>query len=199
MADPIILASGSKIRLKILQDAGLSVVAEPASVDEDSVKAAFKAEGGSAMDAAIALAELKARRISLRRPGALVIGADQMLECGDVWFDKPVDQINLKAQLLALRGKTHRLISACVAMRNGERLWHAAPHADVTIRPFTYDFLEWYVEAGGPALLNSVGGYQIEGVGAQLFSKVSGDWFTVMGLPLYPLLDFLRQQKLLIA
>ncbi len=199
MADPIILASGSKIRLKILQDAGVSVIAEPASVDEESVKASFRADGATALDATIALAELKAKRISLRHPAALILGADQMLECGGVWFDKPIDQDNLKAQLLTLRGKTHRLISACVAMRGGERLWHAAPHADVTIRPFTAEFLDWYVAAGGPALLSSVGGYQIEGLGAQLFSKVTGDWFTVMGLPLYPLLDFLRQQKILVA
>ena len=199
MANPVILASGSRIRLKILQDAGVSVIAETAAVDEDSVKMAMKAEGATATDAAIALAELKARRVSLRRPGALVLGADQMLECGDVWFDKPLDEANLRAQLMALRGRTHRLISACVAMRDGERLWHAAPHADVTIRPFSDQFLTWYVATGGEALLSSVGGYQIEGVGAQLFAKVTGDWFTVMGLPLYPLLDFLRLQRVLIA
>jgi septum formation protein len=199
VADPLILASGSKIRLKILQDAGVPVVAETAAVDEESVKTAMKAEGASATDTAIALAELKARRVSLRRPGALVLGADQMLECGGVWFDKPVDEANLRAQLTTLRGKKHRLISACVAMRDGERLWHAAPHADVTLRPFSEAFLDWYVGAGGEALLNSVGGYQIEGVGAQLFAKVTGDWFTVMGLPLYPLLDFLRLQGVLTA
>jgi septum formation protein len=198
VADPVILASGSKIRLKILQDAGVSVVVETA-VDEDSVKTSMKAEGASAMDTAIALAELKARRVSLRRPGALVLGADQMLECGGVWLDKPVDEANLRAQLTTLRGRTHRLISACVAMRDGERLWHAAPHADVTLRPFSEAFLDWYVAAGGQALLSSVGGYQIEGVGAQLFAKVTGDWFTVMGLPLYPLLDFLRLQGVLTA
>ncbi len=199
MADPIILASGSKTRLKILLDAGVSVIADPAAVDEDAVKASFKAEGAPVMDAAIALAELKARRVSARHPGSLVIGADQMLDCGGVWFDKPIDEANLRAQLMTLRGKTHRLISACVAMRDGRRLWHAAPHADVTVRPFSDEFLDWYVATGGSALLASVGGYQIEGIGAQLFSKVSGDWFTVMGLPLYPLMDFLRQQRVLVA
>ncbi len=199
MVDPIILASGSKIRLKILTDAGIRVIADPAAVDEDEVKASFQADGAPVMDAAIALAELKARRVSQRHPGLLVIGADQMLECDGAWFDKPKDEPGLRRQLMALRGKTHRLISACVAMRDGQRLWHAAPHADVTVRAFTPQFLDWYVATGGSDLFSSVGGYQIEGIGAQLFSRVQGDWFTVMGLPLYPLLDFLRQQRVLVA
>ena len=194
MSQPIILASGSKTRLALLQQAGLSVETIVASVDEQEMKASFQAEQAPAEACAEALAELKAMRVSQRHPGALVIGADQMLDCNGVWFDKPADTAHARAHLQALRGKTHRLVTAAVVALNGSRLWHTIDSAQLTMRPFSDGFLDAYLRQVGPGVLSSVGVYHLEGLGAQLFSRVEGDFFTILGLPLLPLLGFLRDR-----
>lgn len=194
----VVLASGSRTRAAMLEQAGVSVTCHPAAVDEDEVKRSFRAEGFPVEAVAEALAELKATRVAARYPGALVIGADQMLECEGDWFDKPVDRGAAREQLLRLRGRTHRLVSCAVVVRDGERLWHQVQSARLTVRPFTDAFLDDYLDRAGDRVLTSVGAYQIEGLGAQLFSRVEGDWFTILGLPLLPLLGFLRVHGVLV-
>lgn len=193
----LILASASPVRLSMLRAAGVGARSDPAGVDEDEVKASLRGAGATTASAAEALAELKAQKVSRRHPGGLVLGADQMLECEGNWLDKPGDIRAARAQLLTLRGRTHRLASSAVAVRDGARLWHHAEEATLTMRPFTDTFLEAYLAAGGPGILQSVGAYQLEGAGAQLFARIRGDYFAILGLPLLPLLDFLRAQGLL--
>lgn len=195
----LVLASASITRADMLRRAGLACVVDPAHVDEDEVKRALRASGASAGDLAEALAELKARKISSRHAGAWVIGADQVLDCQGKWFDKPVDRAAARAQLLDLRGKTHELISAVCVLRDGARLWHHIGRARLTVRLFTDGFLDDYLDQAGSAVLQSVGAYQLEGIGAQLFSRVEGDYFTILGLPLLPLLDFLRNHAVVKA
>lgn len=191
MAD-LILASGSRTRQKMLADAGVPFAVDVPRVDEDGVKAALRAEGAPPGDVAEALAELKATRVSPRHPGALVVGCDQMLACEGLWYDKPVDRAAAREQLLALRGRTHELISCVLVVRDGQRLWHHIDRAKLTIRPFSDTFLDEYLDRAGEAVTQSVGGYQLEGLGAQVFSRVQGDYFTILGMPLLPLLDFIR-------
>lgn len=189
---PLILASASPTRAKLLAAAGVRIVQEGAAVDEAQVKAALRGEGASAVQAAEALAELKALKVARHHPGALVIGCDQMLECEGRWFDKPGSRAAAREQLLALSGRSHKLVTAAVVVRDGQRLWHHVATATMTMRPFGENFVEIYLDAAGDAVHSSVGAYQLEGLGAQLFSRVSGDYFGILGLPLLPLLDFLR-------
>lgn len=192
MTPTLVLASGSRTRALMLEKAGLRPILDKPLVDEEEVKLAGKAEGVGADAVAEALAELKAQRVTRRHPGALVVGADQMLECEGVWFDKPSDRAAARAQLLALRGKTHQLVSCAVIVRDGERLWHKVDRARLTMRNFSENFLDGYLDAVGDEVLHSVGAYQLEGLGAQLFQRVEGDFFAILGLPLLPLLGFLR-------
>ncbi|PWC74631.1 nucleoside triphosphate pyrophosphatase [Azospirillum sp. TSH64] len=191
-APKLVLASGSRTRAAMLEQAGVPAILDEPLVDEDEVKAAGRAEGVPADAVAEALAELKAQRIARRHPGALVVGADQMLECEGRWFDKPADRAAARAQLLDLRGKTHRLVSCAVVVRDGERMWHKTDSARLTMRNFSEAFLDDYLDRVGDDVLHSVGAYQLEGLGAQLFHRVEGDFFTILGLPLLPLLGFLR-------
>lgn len=193
----LVLASGSRVRLTLLKEAGVAATADPAAIDEDEVKAAFRADGAGAEDVAEALAEMKARLVSRRHPGRLVIGCDQMLDCNGVWFDKPPDIDHARGQLVALRGRSHRLVSSAVAVRDSERLWHHTDRATLAMRSFSDGFLDSYLARIGGAALTSVGGYQLEGLGAQLFSRIDGDYFTILGMPLLPILDYLRVQGLL--
>lgn len=193
----IILASGSATRRTMLENAGVPFVVETAPVDEAAVKQAMRAETDNPARVAEVLAELKAARVSARHPGAIVIGADQMLECERHWFDKPADRDEARAQLLALRDKSHRLVSSVVAVRDGQRLWHHTDAARLDMRRFSDAFLDDYLDRAGAAVLSSVGAYQLEGLGAQLFRAVEGDHFTILGLPLLPLLDFLRENGVL--
>lgn len=178
----------------MLANAGVHIVQDAAQVDEDEIKRSCRAAGLKVDEVAEALAETKAQRVSGRHRGALVIGADQMLELEDLWLDKPEGADGARRQLQMLRGKTHRLISCAVVVRDGDRLWHHTDMAQLTVRPFSDAFLDRYLTLVGDGVLTSVGGYQLEGLGAQLFTRVQGDFFTVLGLPLLPLLDFLRMQ-----
>ena len=193
----IVLASASSARLAMLRQAGVPVDADPAAVDEAAVKESLRADGAGPDEVAVLLAEMKATQISRRHPASLVIGADQMLDCNGVWFDKPPDRDHARAQLVSLRGREHTLITAAVGVRDGARLWHHTDRARLTMRPFSDDFLERYLDTAGDAVLQSVGAYQLEGPGAQLFARIEGDFFTILGLPLLPLLDWLRAQRIL--
>jgi septum formation protein len=192
---PIILASASKSRANLLRAAGVAVEIVPAHADEESVKASLKAEGATAAQCAETLAELKAVQVSQRYPEALVIGADQMLECAGVWFDKPADLHVARNHLVAMRGKTHVLPTAVAVALNGSRIWHHVALPTLTMRTFGDDFIDAYLQTAGTAVLSSVGAYQLEGPGAQLFSRVDGDFFTILGLPLLELLGFLREHE----
>ncbi|MEW5728348.1 MAG: Maf family protein [Pseudomonadota bacterium] len=191
------LASASATRRAMLERAGIPFTVHTAAVDETAVKAAMKEETRNPARVAEVLAELKATRVSARHPGAIVIGADQMLDCDGAWFDKPDSTEAAAAQLRALRGKTHRLTSAVVAVRDSRRLWHHTDTAKLTMRAFSDSFLADYLAHMGEMACASVGAYQIEGLGAQLFLAVEGDHFTILGMPLLPLLDFLRENGVL--
>jgi septum formation protein len=197
MSEPLILASASRVRAAMLQAAGVSVEVVPARVDESELKIALRGQGADPRDAAVALAELKALQVSRGHPGRLVLGADQMLDCDGAWFDKPGSAGAARDQLLTLRGKKHRLTSAAVLARDGSRLWHHATAAHLTMRGFTEVFLDGYLAKAGAAVLDSVGAYQLEGLGAQLFERIEGDFFVILGLPLLPVLDILRAQGVL--
>ncbi len=192
-APEVVLASASRSRLELLRRAGLHLRAEPARIDESEVKASLRAEQADAAAAAETLAELKASKVSLRAPGALVIGADQILDCEGRWFDKPPDRAAAVAHLRALGGKTHALATAVCVVRDGVRIWHHREAPRLTMRPLDGVYIESYLDAAGPAVLETVGAYRLEDLGAQLFTKVSGDYFTILGLPLLPLLGFLRE------
>ena len=191
----LILASASKSRATLLRSAGVSVEIIPAHADEDAVKASLKAEDATAAQCAETLAELKAIQVSQRHHNALVIGADQMLECDGVWFDKPADMAGARNHLVNLRGKTHALPTAVAVALNGARIWHHVAIPRLTMRPFTAAFIDTYLALAGAAVLTSVGAYQLEGPGAQLFSRIDGDFFTILGLPLLELLAFLREHE----
>lgn len=201
----IVLASQSATRVKMLEDAGLTIKAVPAHIDEAAIKQSLRAEQASTERAAEVLAELKAQKIASSispqiidsAESVYVIGADQMLVCGDIWFDKPPDLDHAKAQLTALAGKQHKLVSSVVLFKDGERIWHHTDSAKLEMRPLSKSFIETYLHQAGDTALHSVGCYQLEGLGAQLFNKVEGDFFTVLGLPLLPLLNILRTHGLM--
>ena len=156
------------------------------------------AEGAPARDIADALAELKAQRVAMRRPDRLVLGADQVLVCDGRLFDKPADLAEARTQLAQLRGKRHHLLSAAVVFEDMRPVWRHVGRADLTMRAFSDAFLDRYLEEEGEAVLASVGAYRLEDGGAQLFSRVEGDLFTIMGLPLLELLTFLRTREVVI-
>lgn len=189
----IILASGSSIRKQLMEEAGLDfdVIVKP--VDEAAIKTAMLADSAKIRDIADALAEAKARRVSQSEPG-LVIGADQIMEMDGQLFDKPKDIEEARERLLEMRGKTHRLIGAVVICENGYPVWRHMSKTVLTVREFSRDFLEAYIEAEGESLTKSVGAYRFEGRGAQLFSKVDGDFFSILGLSLLPVLHYLRER-----
>ncbi len=191
-ARPIVLASASTTRQKMLAAAGLATISDAANVDESAVKAAMARQGAAPREVAIALAEIKARQVSGRHPGALVIGADQILECEGRMYDKPSSLAAARLQLLGLRGRTHTLVSAAVVVHDGRRQWHETAEAQLTVRSFTDMFLDDYLARLGDDVCRSVGAYQLEGLGVQFFSKIDGDFFTILGVPLLPLLAYLR-------
>lgn len=181
----------------MLDGAGLRFEAQPAAVDEAEIKAAAQAEGIPPADAALMLADAKAERIARRDPEALVIGCDQLLVCEGAWFDKPADLAAARVQLQALRGRTHDLVTAMVCHRHGGRIWQHVAVPRMTMRDFSGAFLDAYLDAEGEVLTRSVGAYRLEGPGAQLFARIQGDHTAILGLPLLPLLGFLRQHGVL--
>ena len=193
MAAPLILASASPSRRRLLGNAGLRFAVEPSGIDEDEVRLSLKGEMASAQDIATTLAEMKAVRMSSRHPEVLVIGADSILACEGRLFDKPATLADARRQILALAGKTHELWSSVVVARNGVRLWHHAERGLLTMRAISEGFVDAYLARAGHAVCASVGAYQLEGLGAHLFSRIEGDYFTVLGLPLLPLLAFLAE------
>ncbi len=190
----VILASASPSRAHLLTHAGLKFTAQPAGVNETAVKDDLSKKGAQALDAATALAELKAVTVSRDQPEALVIGADQILDLDGEWFDKPKDLDHARRHLETLRGKTHTLATATVVALDGKQVWQTHVCPQLTMRAFTDEFLDRYISTAGQKILSSVGAYQLEGLGAHLFSHIEGDFFSILGLPLMPLLDFLRQR-----
>jgi septum formation protein len=178
----------------MLENAGVDIVVDRPEVDEDGVKFEGKVHRWTAADTAGKLAEAKARQVARRHPGRIVLGADQMLECDGAWFDKPVDRAAAAAQIAKLSGRTHTLFSAVVAVRGGAVIWRCLETAEMSVRPLSPDFIETYLDRVGDAVLSSVGGYQVEGLGIQLFDAIRGEHSTILGMPLIPLLAFLRAQ-----
>ena len=194
----LILASQSASRRAMLEAAGVPFSAVAAGVDEEAVKASFVADGLDGRGLADALAELKAVKISRRYPEALVLGCDSTVQAADgALLDKAESQDEARAQLASLAGTTHRLTSAAVVALGGQPIWRTVDVAKLTMRPFSDAFLDTYLDAEWPAIGGCVGGYRIEGLGAQLFSRIEGSQFTIMGLPLLPLLDWLRHRGLI--
>ncbi len=180
------LASQSQIRAQILTNAGLGFDMVPSGVDEDAVKASHK---GDAATLAVALAEAKAQAVTA---DGLIIGADQILQCDGALYDKPRDMAEAKANLKKFRGQTHYLIGGVVLVENGQTLWTHHQSVGLVMRDVSDAFLDAYLAAAGEGILASVGGYQLEGLGAHLFDAIEGDYFATLGLPLLPLLQALR-------
>lgn len=191
MEEPLLLASGSATRAAMLRAAGVPFAVEAPRVDEAALKEALLAEKRTPRDIADALAEMKAARVSGRRPGALVLGADQTLSCEGRLFSKPASPEEALAQLRDLAGRTHRLHSAAVIYQGGEPVWRQVSEARLTMGRLSDAWLEGYVARNWESLRHSVGGYRIEEEGVRLFTRIEGDHFTILGLPLLPLLGFL--------
>lgn len=196
----LVLASASAGRRLLLDNAGIPHDVMPASMDEDLEKARLRARGLDPGEIADSLAELKALDVLEKRPGDVILGCDQTLALDDgTAFDKAPDRAALAAQLRILSGRTHSLFSAVVAVRQGRPAWRHVARVRMTMRPLSEDFIQDYLAAEGDVLLGCVGGYRIEGRGVQLFSHIEGSHFAIMGLPLLPLLDFLRAEEILPA
>lgn len=192
MSRPILLASASETRLALLRNAGIETSALPARIDEEAIRAALEAEGAHPQDIADALAEMKARKIAERHPEALVLGCDQVLEFDRRAWGKPETPAVARAQLLAMRGQTHRLLSAIVLYDKGAPIWRHIGRVELTMRSFSDAWLDGYISRNWDSLRHSAGGYKLEEEGVRLFTDIRGDYFTVLGLPLLPLLAYLE-------
>jgi nucleoside triphosphate pyrophosphatase len=189
----LVLASKSSARAAVLRGAGLSFEQITAGVDEESIKASLRVEGASCAKQADLLAETKALKVSIAHPG-VILGADQMLDLDGRAFDKPANREEARENLKALRGKTHILQTALVACVEGVAVWRHLAQPRLRMRNFSDEFLETYLDQTLPDALSSVGAYQLEGRGSQLFDRIDGDYFSILGLPLLPLLQWLRDR-----
>ncbi len=197
---PVILASGSQVRATLLKNAGLEFTIYPADIDEDTIKTNYLSSPSPQMPAlAETLAEHKAKAVSKIFPDHFIIGADQILVLENKIFNKPGSYEQARTQLMELRGHTHLLISAVSLVHNGENLWTCTDQCEMKMREFSPEFLDIYLHQCGKSIFSSVGGYQLENHGAHLFDTVKGDYFTVLGLPLIPLLESLRTRNILVS
>ena len=194
----LVLASASEARAQLLTNAGIAFVRDPADVDEAAIKAACRTQPCPPEEAAIRLAAAKASVVAVRHAGSLVIGADQLLVCGEEWLDKPQDVEAARATLRTLRGRHHRLISAVIVARDAAILWRHVEVAHLAMRAYSDRFIDWYLAQADARDLQVVGACRLEGLGAQALAQLNGDYFTVLGLPLLPLLAFLRQEGALV-
>lgn len=195
----IILASGSAIRRQILDGAGLEYRVKTSAVDEAIIKSAMLAQSAPPEDIALALAKAKALNVSTLEPQALVIGADQVMVMDGRLYDKPADMDEAAARLWDMRGKTHYLIGAVTIAKDEQIIWQHMSETALTVREFSRSFLDEYLKAEGEGILSSVGAYKFEGRGAQLFESVDGDFFSILGLSLLPVLEVLRQRGVITA
>ena len=191
MNRPIILASGSEIRLRLLRAAGLDVTATAPRVDEQMVRQSLHAEAAKPHDIADALAEMKAARVADKNPEALVLGCDQVLDFHGTILSKPTNLEQARDQIIALRDQSHKLLSAAVLYDAGKPIWRHTAEATLTMSAVSDAYLDAYLARNWPDLATSVGGYKLESEGVRLFSAISGDYFTILGLPLLPLLGYL--------
>lgn len=194
MTRPLLLASASEIRLQLLRNAGLEVMALPARVDEEAIRQALESEEASPRDIADALAEVKARKLADKNPSALVLGCDQVLTFKGKVFGKPESPDDARAQLRALRGQTHQLLSAIVLYDQAKPIWRHVGQARLTMMPVSDGYIDAYLSRNWVSARHSVGAYKLEEEGVRLFSAIEGDYFTILGLPLLPLLGYLGQR-----
>lgn len=188
---PLLLASASPIRLQLLRNAGLEVTAQPARIDEDAIRQGLQADAASPRDIADALAEMKARKLAEKNTDALVLGCDQILAFKGRVFGKPETPDEARSQLSEFRGQTHQLISALVLYDDGKPIWRHMSEAKLTMRPLSDSYLDDYISRNWQSLRESVGGYKLEEEGIRLFFTIEGDYFSILGLPILPLLGYL--------
>ncbi|NTJ08986.1 Maf-like protein [Rhizobium lusitanum] len=193
MTVPLILASSSPFRRMLMENAGLHFQAIAADIDERAIEAPLERDGAGPDAVALVLAKAKAKEVSDRFPGSFVIGSDQTMSLGSRVFHKPRTIADAEEHLRVLSGQTHRLNSAIALARNGDIIWEHVSHANLTMRELSADFIHRHLTRVGEKALSSVGAYQLEGEGIQLFSKIDGDYFTIVGLPMLPLLQQLRE------
>ncbi len=192
MGGSLILASSSAVRRRLLEGARVPFQALASHVDEATIKAECKAQKLSLAETAMVLARAKANDVGKDHPDDLVLGADQALTCGKKWFDKPAGRDEVRAHLMQLQGRAHELVNASVVVQGGTIVWEHQNAITMVMRPLSEVFIEAYINEVGDSASESVGGYQLEGMGAQLFDRTDGDFFSILGLPLLPLLAFLR-------
>lgn len=193
MTSSLVLASASPFRRALLENAGVVFKARAAEIDERALEKPLEDKGAAPETVALELAEAKARDVARHFSGALVIGSDQTMSLGSRVYHKPKTMAEAAAHLLSLSGQMHRLNSAIVLLRDDEIVWRHVSSAHMTVRPLTAEFVERHLERVGEKALSSVGAYQLEGEGIQLFEKIEGDYFTILGLPMLPLLSKLRE------
>ncbi len=197
MTSELILASSSASRQMLMRNAGLTFSSIPAQIDERAIDAKLEQEGAAPEVIALELAKAKAIAVSLLHPEAFVIGSDQTMSLGDRIYHKAKDMAQAHANVLSLSGKTHRLNCGVALAKNGTVIWDTVSIAKMTVRELSADYVSRYLERSGSQVLSSVGAYQLEGEGIQLFSSIEGDYFTILGLPLLPLLAQLRELRVI--